>query len=88
MVRAEDVILEGNPEGTLSALIEQSLEPAGRERFRVNPGPAVRLKRFFVRRIVFPGAEHFWASDPFDSEPCSYAAQAIPQMMRFLESSL
>ncbi len=43
---------------------------------------------FFVRRIVIPGAGHFWASDPFESEPRSNAAQAIPQMMRFLESSL
>jgi acetyl esterase/lipase len=43
---------------------------------------------FFVRRIVIPGAGHFWASDPFESEPRSYAAQTISQMMRFLESSL
>jgi acetyl esterase/lipase len=42
----------------------------------------------FVRRIVIPGAGHSWARDPFESEPRSYAAQAIPQMMRFLESSL
>jgi acetyl esterase/lipase len=43
---------------------------------------------FFVRRIVIPGAGHFWASDPFESEPRSYAAQTVSQMMRFLESSL
>lgn len=43
---------------------------------------------FFVRRIVIPGAGHFWVRDPFESEPHSYAAQAIPQLMRFLESSL
>lgn len=42
----------------------------------------------FVRRIVIPGAGHSWARDPFESEPRSYAVQAIPQMMRFLESSL
>jgi len=42
----------------------------------------------FVRRIVIPGAGHSWARDPFESEPRSYAAQTIPQMMRFLESSL
>ena len=41
-----------------------------------------------VRRIVIPGAGHSWARDPFESEPRGYAAQAIPQMMRFLESSL
>jgi acetyl esterase/lipase len=43
---------------------------------------------FFARRIVIPGAGHFWSSDPFESEPHSYAAQAIPRLMRFLESSL
>jgi acetyl esterase/lipase len=43
---------------------------------------------FFVRRIIIPGAGHFWSSDPFESEPHSYSAQAIPRLMRFLESSL
>ena len=43
---------------------------------------------FFVRRIVIPGAGHFWSSDPFESEPHSYSAMAIPRMMRFLETSL
>jgi acetyl esterase/lipase len=27
-----------------------------------------------VRRIVVPGAGHFWASDPFEGEPGSYGA--------------
>lgn len=43
---------------------------------------------FFVRRIIIPGAGHFWSSEPFESEPHSYSAQAIPRLMRFLESSL
>jgi len=43
---------------------------------------------FFVRRIILPGAGHFWSSDPFESEPRSYAAMSIPRMIRFLESSL
>jgi acetyl esterase/lipase len=43
---------------------------------------------FFVRRIIIPGAGHFWSSDPFESEPHSYSAQTIPRLMRFLESSL
>jgi acetyl esterase/lipase len=43
---------------------------------------------FFVRRIVLPGAGHFWSSDPFESEPRSFNALAIPRLMRFLESSL
>jgi acetyl esterase/lipase len=43
---------------------------------------------FFARRIIVPGAGHFWAPDPFESEPHSYSALAIPRLMRFLESSL
>ena len=43
---------------------------------------------FFVRRIIIPGAGHFWATDPFESEPRSYNALAVPRLLRFLESSL
>ena len=43
---------------------------------------------FFVRRIIIPGAGHFWSSDPFESEPRSYSAMVIPRLLRFLESSL
>jgi acetyl esterase/lipase len=43
---------------------------------------------YFVRRIIIPGAGHFWSSEPFESEPHSYSAQAIPRLLRFLESSL
>lgn len=43
---------------------------------------------FFVRRIIIPGAGHFWSSEPFESEPHGYSAMAIPRLMRFLESSL
>ena len=43
---------------------------------------------FFVRRIVIPGAGHFWSADPFESEPHSYSALAIPRLLRFLETSL
>jgi acetyl esterase/lipase len=49
---------------------------------------ALMQSGFFVRRIIIPGAGHFWSSDPFESEPHSYSAAAIPRMMRFLESSL
>jgi acetyl esterase/lipase len=49
---------------------------------------ALMQSGFFVRRIIIPGAGHFWSSDPFESEPHSYSATAIPRMMRFLESSL
>lgn len=49
---------------------------------------ALTRAQFFVRRIIVPGAGHFWASDPFEAEPQSYAVQIIPRLMRFLESSL
>lgn len=49
---------------------------------------ALTQSGFFVRRIIIPGAGHFWSSDPFESEPRSYAAQSIPRLMRFLETSL
>ena len=49
---------------------------------------ALSQAQFFVRRIVIPGAGHFWSADPFESEPRSPSALAIPRMLRFLESSL
>ena len=49
---------------------------------------ALAQSGFFVRRIILPGAGHFWSSDPFESEPHSYSAMSIPRMIRFLESSL
>jgi acetyl esterase/lipase len=49
---------------------------------------ALTQSGFFVRRIIIPGAGHFWSADPFESEPHSFAAIAIPRMVRFLEGSL
>jgi acetyl esterase/lipase len=49
---------------------------------------ALSQAQFFARRIIIPGAGHFWSADPFESEPHSYSALAIPRMMRFLEGSL
>ena len=45
---------------------------------------ALTQSGFFVRRIILPGAGHFWSSDPFESEPHSYSAMSIPRMIRFL----
>src|SRR6476646_2013694 len=47
---------------------------------------ALTQSGFFVRRIILPGAGHFWSSDPFEREPHSYSAMSIPRMVRFLES--
>ncbi len=49
---------------------------------------ALAQAQFFVRRIVLPGAGHFWSADPFEDEPQSYNALAIPRLLRFLETSL
>jgi len=43
---------------------------------------------FFVRRIVVPGAGHFWVFDPFEHEPRSFAGMVAPALLRFLEGSL
>ena len=43
---------------------------------------------FFVRRIIVPGAGHFWASDPFENQPRSYGAMVAPRLLRFLEDTL
>jgi len=49
---------------------------------------ALNQAGIFVRRIVIPGAGHFWASDPFENEPNSYGATTAPRLLRFLQSSL
>jgi acetyl esterase/lipase len=41
-----------------------------------------------VRRIVIPGAGHFWSSDPFEGEPGGYGATAAPRLLRFLGEAL
>jgi two-component sensor histidine kinase len=45
VIRAEDLALAGSAQGDLNALVEQALGPAGPERYRVDPGPPVRVKR-------------------------------------------
>lgn len=49
---------------------------------------ALAQAQFFVRRIILPGAGHFWSADPFEDEPQSYNALAAPRLLRFLETSL
>jgi acetyl esterase/lipase len=41
-----------------------------------------------VRRIIIPGAGHFWASDPFEGEPGGYGATTAPRLLRFLADAL
>jgi acetyl esterase/lipase len=42
----------------------------------------------FVRRIVIPGAGHFWSADPFENDATSYGAVAAPRILLFLEGAL
>jgi acetyl esterase/lipase len=43
---------------------------------------------FFVQRVIISGAGHFWASEPFESDPHSYSATAAPRVLRFLNAAL
>ena len=49
---------------------------------------ALGQAQFFVRRIIIPGAGHFWSADPFENEPTSYGAAVAPRLLQFLEGSL
>jgi acetyl esterase/lipase len=42
----------------------------------------------YSRRIVVPGAGHFWAEEPFEHDPLAVAAQISSRILRFLETSL
>jgi acetyl esterase/lipase len=41
-----------------------------------------------ARRIIIPGAGHFWASYPFEGEPGGYGATTAPRLLRFLGDAL
>lgn len=45
VIDAENLALDGNDEADLSSLVEQAMKPAASGQVRVNPGPAIRLKR-------------------------------------------
>ena len=47
---------------------------------------ALTQARFFVRRIVIPGAGHFFSTDPVDDT--SYGGVAGPKVLRFLKDTL
>jgi acetyl esterase/lipase len=49
---------------------------------------ALNASGIFARRIVIPGAGHFFASDPFEGDPTSYGAVVAPRLLRFLEGAL
>jgi dipeptidyl aminopeptidase/acylaminoacyl peptidase len=49
---------------------------------------ALTQAQIFVRRIIIPGAGHFWSADPFENEPNSYGAATAPRLLRFLAESL
>jgi acetyl esterase/lipase len=48
---------------------------------------ALKQAGFFARKIVVPGAGHFWASEPLDG-PGSFGPYAGPRLLRFLDESL
>ncbi len=49
---------------------------------------ALNQAGIYVRRIIIPGAGHFFNSDPFEGESGSYGESAAPKILRFLEGAL
>jgi acetyl esterase/lipase len=49
---------------------------------------ALNQAGIYVRRVVIPGAGHFFASDPFEDDPGGYGATAAPRILRFLQGAL
>ncbi|WP_312010093.1 HWE histidine kinase domain-containing protein [Bradyrhizobium neotropicale] len=45
VAKAENLALASSDQADLNTLIEQALEPAGAERYRIVPGPPVGLKQ-------------------------------------------
>ncbi len=60
----------------------------------VNPAQAKNFQNalnqagIYSRRIVVPGAGHFWAEDPFENDPQAFSSQISGRILRFLEESL
>lgn len=40
------------------------------------------------RRIVVPGAGHYWAQEPFENDPHAFTSQISGRILRFMEESL
>ena len=49
---------------------------------------ALNQARIYSRRIVIPGAGHFFASDPLDQPGGSFSAMAAPRILSFLQGRL
>jgi acetyl esterase/lipase len=49
---------------------------------------ALNQAGIYSRRIVVPGAGHFWASDPFEDDQQAIPALVASRILRFLEESL
>jgi acetyl esterase/lipase len=49
---------------------------------------ALNQAGIFERRLVIPGAGHFWATDPFEGEVGGFGATAAPTILRFLKRAL
>ena len=60
------------------------VDPAQQEAFWM----ALNQAGIFARRIIIPGAGHFFNADPFEGDPTSYGAIAAPRILRFLQDAL
>ena len=63
---------------------DDMVDPAQAQAFQT----ALNQAGIFVRRIVIPGAGHFFSSDPFENELTSYGAAVAPRVLLFLEGGL
>jgi acetyl esterase/lipase len=68
----------------INGTTDDVVDPAQSKDFQL----ALNQAGISVRRLVVPGAGHFWASDPFEGEPGSYGATSAPRILRFLEGAL
>jgi acetyl esterase/lipase len=68
----------------INGTTDDVVDPAQSKDFQL----ALNQAGISVRRIVVPGAGHFWASDPFEGEPGGYGATSAPRILRFLEGAL
>ena len=68
----------------INGTADDIVDPAQAQVFQT----ALNQAGIFVRRIVIPGAGHFFSSDPFENDPTSYGATVAPRTLLFLEGGL
>ena len=68
----------------ISGSEDDVVNPAQSKNFQT----ALNQAGLYSRRIVVPGAGHFWIKEPFENDPQAFAGQISGRVLRFLEESL